>query len=327
MSTPQTPATRAAAPAVAKKTVKDWIQSDAFRDQIAKALPKHLTPDRFLRVALTSTLKTPALLECTPESVTSCLLQCSALGLEPDGRRAHLIPFRDNRKGVTTCTLIIDYKGLAELAMRSGLVSNIHADVVRENDVFEYDMGEIKAHKIDFRNDRGPAYAFYAICRFKDGSIKADVMSVDEVEAIRKRSKSPDSGPWVTDPVEMGKKTVFRRLSKWLPLSPEFRDAVESEDEVETMRNVTPMPDRLPAPLFQAPTVEPEVATPQSDLALAITSQGLTVDNFNKWAMAEKLITAEIAEFSDLSDELATKLLKAREATVDGIRNEIGGGK
>lgn len=241
--------------------MKSLLEGPAFRAEIAKVLPKHLTPERMIRVAITATMKTPKLLQCTADSLTKCLLDCSALGIEPDGRRAHLIPFEDRKKGVTVCTLIIDYKGLAELAMRSGLVSNIHADVVRENDVFEYDLGEIKAHKIDFRNERGAAYAFYAICRFKDGSVKADVMSVDEVESIRMRSKSPNEGPWATDPVEMGKKTVFRRLSKWLPLSPEFRDAVEKDDEEDPIAkavNVTPA-----APVFQAPAIQAVEPTPE----------------------------------------------------------------
>jgi recombination protein RecT len=239
--------------------VKSLLEGPAFRAEIAKVLPKHVTPERMIRVAITATMKTPKLLLCTADSLTKCLLDCSALGIEPDGRRAHLIPFEDRKKGVTVCTLIIDYKGLADLAIRSGLVSNIHADVVRENDVFEYDLGEIKTHKINFREDRGAAYAFYAICRFKDGSVKADVMSVDEVEAIRMRSKSPDEGPWATDPVEMGKKTVFRRLSKWLPLSPEFRDAVEKDDEEDPIAKAVDVTPR--APLFAAPQVQaPEPA-------------------------------------------------------------------
>lgn len=270
-NTAQVPTTRPqganvpATAAAARKDVKSLIEGSAFRAEIAKVLPRHLTAERMIRVALTATMKTPKLLLCTAESLTRCLLDCSALGIEPDGRRAHLIPFEDRKKGTVTATLIIDYKGLAELAMRSGLVSNIHADVVRENDVFEYDLGEIKTHKINFREDRGAAYAFYAICRFKDGTVKADVMSVDEVEAIRMRSKSPNEGPWATDPVEMGKKTVFRRLSKWLPLSPEFRDAVEKDDEhddIKPMVNVTPRPPLFDVPAAPAPQVQD---TPQDE--------------------------------------------------------------
>lgn len=333
MST-STPAVRPTAqpPATAaRKDVKSLLEGPAFRAEIAKVLPKHLTPERMIRVAITATMKTPKLLQCTADSLTKCLLDCSALGIEPDGRRAHLIPFEDKRNNLTICTLIIDYKGLSELAMRSGLVSNIHADVVRKNDVFEYDMGEIKAHKIDFRADRGPAYAFYAICRFKDGSVKADVMSVDEVEAIRARSKSPNAGPWATDPVEMGKKTVFRRLSKWLPLSPEFRDAVEKDDEEDPIAkavNVTPA-----APLFRPPAIsapEPESApapepvpvaeiapqtAPASDLDLrrqaiaeAFIEVGVSFDGFRKWMAEARKIDVGGDSFAELEEPLVNRI-------------------
>ena len=225
--TENTPAVRASSAPVKPTTVKGWIETPAFRDQVARALPKHLTPDRFLRVALTALLKTPKLATCTPESVTQCLLSCSQMGLEPDGRRAHLIPYGN------ACTLIIDYKGIVELAMRSGLVANLHADTVCENDAFDYDRGELKLHKIDFRKPRGEVYAVYALARLKDGSEKCEVMTKDEVESIRKRSRAGTSGPWVTDWNEMAKKTVFKRLAKWITLSPEIRDQLAEEDAFE----------------------------------------------------------------------------------------------
>jgi len=216
--------------------IRAIISGDRFKSEIAKALPRHLTPDRFLRIALTALTKTPKLADCTPESLCACLITLSSLGLEPDGRRAHLIPYG------TTCTLIVDYKGLAELVLRSGDVSRLHADVVCENDEFDYDLGAIRRHKIDFKKPRGDAYAAYALAEMKTGQIAVAVMSRDEVEGIRKRSRSGSSGPWVTDWNEMAKKTAFRRLSKWLPLSPDIRDAVEDEtdDIAGTEVNVTP---------------------------------------------------------------------------------------
>jgi len=216
--------------------IRAIISGDRFKSEIAKALPRHLTPDRFLRIALTALTKTPKLADCTPESLCACLITLSSLGLEPDGRRAHLIPYG------TTCTLIVDYKGLAELVLRSGDVSRLHADVVCENDEFDYDLGAIRRHKIDFKKPRGDAYAAYALAEMKTGQIAVAVMSRDEVEGIRKRSRSGSSGPWVTDWNEMAKKTAFRRLSKWLPLSPDIRDAVEDEtdDIASTEVNVTP---------------------------------------------------------------------------------------
>lgn len=212
--------------AVAKQSsIKGLLTGEAFKQQLAHALPKHLPPDRFIRIALTALTRTPNLTECTQESLFKCLLDLSAMGLEPDGRRAHLIPYGN------ACTLIIDYKGIVELVMRSGQVSNIHADVVCEGDAFVYDMGEIKKHEIDFRKPRGNVYAVYAVCTFKDGTKAACVMSRDEIESVRKRSRAGNSGPWQTDWNEMAKKTAFRRLSKWLPLSPEIREIVEREDE------------------------------------------------------------------------------------------------
>lgn len=217
-----------------KSTIRSILEcqgneGEAFKHAIASLLPKHLAPERFLRVAIAATTRTPKLAQCDRQTFFGALITLSQLGLEPDGRRAHLIPFENRKRGVTECQLIIDYKGLAELAMRSGIVSNLHADVVCDADEFEYDKGVITRHRINLREPRGAAYAAYAICRFKDGSEKCEVMSRDEIDAIRKRSRAGTSGPWVTDPYEMWKKTVFRRLTKWLPLSPEFRDAVEAD--------------------------------------------------------------------------------------------------
>lgn len=212
-------------------TIKEWLQRPQFKNEVAKALPKHLTADRFIRVATTALNRDPKLRLCTQSSFFECLMNLSQLGLEPDGRRAHLIPFASKKHGYL-CQLIIDYKGLVELAMRSNKIANIHADVVCENDEFDYDRGEVVKHKIDFRKPRGAVYAAYAICTFKDGTRKAEAMSHDEIEGIRKRSRAGKDGPWVTDWNEMAKKTVFRRLSKWLPLSPEYRDVLDVDADV-----------------------------------------------------------------------------------------------
>ena len=208
--------------------------------EFAKVLPKVLTPDRFCRVVLTAINKNKTLAEAMGDprnqaSVLSAFMRCAEMGLEPDGRRAAISCYRKKGGGYDV-TLLPMFQGLAELAMRSGLISNIHADKVCENDVFDWNTGEI-THKIDFRKPRGEAYAYYCIVRFKDGSIKTETMSKDEVNAIRDRSNAYKaykqygaSCPWVTDPDEMGKKTVFRRCSKWLPLSPELQSAIDVDD-------------------------------------------------------------------------------------------------
>jgi recombination protein RecT len=242
--------------------LKALINSDAMRAQFALALPKHLTSDRFTRICLTALTRTPKLQDCTPESFMRCLLDLSAMGLEPDGRRAHLIPYGKE------CTLILDYKGIAELVMRSGLVASIHADKVCENDDFEVNRGSIVCHRVDYKKPRGESYAYYVLITFKDGSEKSEVMTRDDVDAIRKRSRAGGSGPWLTDFDEMAKKTVFRRCSKWLQLSPEIRDALEKDSEpydeaprVTTGRVVNDVPRINP---YTEPEPLPEIAPEQS---------------------------------------------------------------
>lgn len=245
-----------------KRSVKDLLTSEDFRNQVAMALPKHMKAERFIRVALNSTMRQPELLQCQRESLFLALLQLSAYGIEADGRRAHLIPFWDHKVCVcghemdqhrsgqcskcSTCNvarkrrlvqLIIDYKGIAELVRRSGDVSYIHADVVLEGDDWDFQFGSeaFLRHKPNMvlTDDKRKIIAFYSFVKLKDGSEDFIVMSKPDVDGIRSRSKSANSGPWVSDYREMGKKTVFRRHSKWLPLSPEVRDAVESDDEGE----------------------------------------------------------------------------------------------
>lgn len=248
-----------ATPAQTPTSLKGIISSPAMQAQFAAALPAHLSAERFGRVAITALTRTPKLQQCTQESLFKCLLDLSAMGLEPDGRRAHLIPYGKE------CTLVLDYKGLVELVRRSGDVAKIHCDVVCDNDDFEHSMGEILRHTYDLRKDRGEAYAVYAQVTLKDGSVQAKVMSKKEVEAIRNRSRAGKSGPWVTDWNEMAKKTAFRNLTKWLTLSPEIMDAVSAADKAEfefekTTRNVT-QPRQEPFNPFSQPAITANVET------------------------------------------------------------------
>ena len=236
-------------------SIREYLKSPGMIAELGRAMPKHCDPDRMARVALTAISRTPLLAECDQASFFQCMLTLSQWGLEPDGRRAHLIPFRDNKRNVVTCQLIIDYKGLVELAYRSGVVASIHADVVCENDVFEYNLGEVIQHKIDFRHERGKPYAAYCRVRMKDGATKCEVMSSAEVESIRRRSKAGSNGPWVTDWPEMAKKSAFRRVSKWLPLSAEIRDAfVDDDDTIISSTNPPASVDREPVNTIEALT-------------------------------------------------------------------------
>ena len=262
-------------------TLKDHLNSDAMRQQIARALPKHMTADRMLRVATTSLLRTPKLAQCDQASFFRCLLELSQYGLEPDGRHAHLIPFGKE------CTLIIDYKGLVQLMHRSGTLKRIHADVVREGDLFTYSAGDIREHVPHaFRRDAGrPAaagdvFAAYCMAELMTGGVVAVVMSVDEIEAIRKRSKSGSNGPWVTDWNEMAKKTCCRRLSKWIPLSSEIAGAFDTGDDLKpqgppTIVEAMSMNIGEPEPPADEPTLEPPTATEPAALPMFGEREGI----------------------------------------------------
>jgi len=226
----------------AKRQIRDFLQSDEFRRQVELAMPKGMRPERFVRIALTATIRNPKLLSCTQESFFKCLLDLSAMGLEPDGKRAHLVPYG------AECTLITDYKGIAELVRRNGDVTYLHCDVVGMNDEFQCSYGtEGKLAHIPSISDRGKIWCAYSFVRLKGGSEEWEVMSVAEVERIRKRSKAANAGPWVTDWNEMAKKTVFRRHSKTLPLSPRTREALEYGEDNEADRFRAAVPAKVAA--------------------------------------------------------------------------------
>ena len=123
--------------AVSKKqpqTIKDYI--NAMSGEIAKALPQVMTPERFKRIALSAVSNTPKLGNCTPQSFLGAMMNAAQLGLEPNTPlgQAYLIPFENRKKGITECQFQIGYKGLIDLAYRSGEVKMIDAQTVYEND-------------------------------------------------------------------------------------------------------------------------------------------------------------------------------------------------
>jgi len=200
------------------------------KDQIAMALPKHLTADRIIRVAMTSIQRTPKLLECSPKSLIGAIIQSAQLGLEPDGvlGHAYLIPYGKE------VTFIPGYKGLIDLARRSGQVVSIGSHVVYSNENFNLEFGfdETIKHKPLPPSQRGDRIGVYGIARLKDGSVHFEWLWAEEVEKIRKVSlnKTRGAGPWVDHEDEMWRKTGIRRLAKYLPLSAEFAKAAAVDE-------------------------------------------------------------------------------------------------
>lgn len=206
-------------------TIKGWLSTSSFQEQVQAALPKQIGEERFIRAAITSVNLNPALAKCEPSSLLNACLELAQYGLMPDGRHAHIIPYGKK------ATLIIDYKGYVDLLHRSGRISKIHADVVCENDTFEYDRGEVVAHKIDFSKPRGDMYCCYAMVKTKDGVETATVLSKEEVDNVRAMSQGGSSPAWKNHYPEMAKKTALRRLTKMLSISPDVDAAIARDDE------------------------------------------------------------------------------------------------
>ena len=218
------------------ETIKDFMNSPEIVKKIHAAAPKHLTGERLAQVAMTEINRNPALAKASPISFVGAIMQCGALGLEPSGSLGHayLIPFGNGKdsQGRPNIQLIIGYRGMLDLAKRSGQISSISARAVHENDDFNYSYGlEETVHHIPASGERGDLTHVYAVARMKDGGVQFEVMSVFDVEKVKKASKASASGPWVTYYEEMAKKTVIRRLFKYLPISIEMQKAVTIDEQ------------------------------------------------------------------------------------------------
>lgn len=218
-----------------KKTMQAYIK--AMAPAIQKALPSVITPERFTRMVLSALSATPKLAECSPQSFLAAMMTAAQLGVEPNTAlgQAYLLPYRNH--GQMECQFQLGYKGLIDLAYRSGEVSVIQAHTVYENDVFEYELGmDPKLRHVPAKADRGEAVAYYAMFKTKDGGYGFEVMSVDDVQRHAQRySKSYGSGssPWRSNFDEMAKKTVLKRALKYAPLKSDFVRGVAQDETIK----------------------------------------------------------------------------------------------
>lgn len=232
-----------------KKTMQQYIKS--MEGEIKKALPSVITPERFTRIVLSALSVNPKLGSCTPASFLGAMMTSAQLGLEvntPLGQ-AYVLPYLN--KGVLEAQFQLGYKGLIDLAYRSGEVEVIQAHVVHENDKFECEYGlDPKLTHKPADTDRGDPIKVYAVFKTKSGGFGFEVMSMEDVKKhAAKYSKSYGSSysPWKTNFEEMAKKTVLKRVLKYAPLKSDFvRAAVQDEvikkdlsDDMFTVPNET----------------------------------------------------------------------------------------
>ena len=232
-----------------KKTMQQYIKS--MEGEIKKALPSVITPERFTRIVLSAISVNPKLGSCTPASFLGAMMTSAQLGLEvntPLGQ-AYVLPYLN--KGVLEAQFQLGYKGLIDLAYRSGEVEVIQAHVVHEHDEFECEYGlDPKLTHKPADTDRGDPIKVYAVFKTKSGGFGFEVMSMEDVKKhAAKYSKSYGSSysPWKTNFEEMAKKTVLKRVLKYAPLKSDFvRAAVQDEvikkdlsDDMFTVPNET----------------------------------------------------------------------------------------
>lgn len=218
-----------------QQTLKDLLTKAA--PSLAAVAPKHLTPERLVKIALSATSRMPSLLACSPASILRAVMQGAEMGLEVGGLLgdAYLVPFQNKHTKLTEAICIPGYRGLIRLARNSGQLTSIEAHVVYEHDIFEleYGLDARLVHRPNMLAGRGEVTCAYAIARFKDGGHQIEVMTRADLDAIRGRSQAANDGPWVTDTAEMQRKTVVRRLCKYLPLSPELVKALSVEESMD----------------------------------------------------------------------------------------------
>lgn len=232
----QKSAAKAPAKAGGKKGITDLIR--VMAPEIQKALPSVLTPERFTRMVLSALSTNQQLQECTPASFLGAMMTAAQLGVEPNTPlgQAYLIPYRNH--GTMEVQFQLGYKGMLDLAYRSGEVSTVQAHTVCENDRFDYALGlEPRLEHVPARCDRGEAIYYYAVIKMKDGGFCFAVMSREEVEAhAKKYSKAYSSGytPWKTNFDEMAKKTVLKKALKYAPMKSDFVRGMSQDMTIKT---------------------------------------------------------------------------------------------
>lgn len=231
MST-QTKAQQETEKAMAKSTskkVENFIGMDSkqinkvmqsYGAQISQLLPAHISPQKFISMAVNHLARNEKLKECTARSILGAILQASHLGLDltPELGQAYLVPYKDTKKGEVNAEFQIGYRGLVSLMIDTGMISHVEAHVVHENDNFDIELGVDPklTHKPEFNGDRGDIVLVYGVITYTNGNKRFDWMNKKDVYSLRARSKSykSDFSPWKTDEAEMWRKSILKRMSK-----------------------------------------------------------------------------------------------------------------
>ena len=210
-----------------------------YQEQISGLLPKHLDPQKMVRIAQVALSRNPKLLECTPLSILDCVIKAAQVGLELNGpmRQAFMVPYWNDQAKKLEAQFQIGYPGMIELASRSRDVSYVDAHPVFDGDFFQFEHGDKQylKHKPNLNRENDDLHAAYAIIKFRDGNQMFEVLGKRDIMKLKARSQmgKKDKGPWETDESEMWRKSPIKKLLKRVRTSQELQAALGYDDQSE----------------------------------------------------------------------------------------------
>ena len=203
--------------------------------QIPDLLPPDITVEQFRSALFLELSGRPTLANCTQQSLRDSVIKAAMYGMLP-GRDAHVLPFRGGKGGGTQATFVPNYFGICLALERTGKVKRAFAHPVYEGDQFELDYFADQYHHIPhavLKHEPGNILFYYGAVLFKDGTAQVEVMTLEQIDAIRRRAPAHDSGPWQSDLVEMSRKTALKRVAKYVRLTPQMKEMFDDDEERE----------------------------------------------------------------------------------------------
>lgn len=270
--------------------------------RIQAVMPKKMSPDRMFQLAVSAYNTTPMLAQCSVVSMLSCVMKCASLGLEPsavDGLgRAYILPYRNRKTNSYEAQMIIGYRGMIDLARRSGELVSIHAQAVYQGDQYDHWEDESGQHfrfvAADVEHAPDRLTDVYVCAHLKDEGFVFETMTRREVDAVRARSRASQTGPWVTDYEAMALKTVIRRSFRYLPVSVEAQQAAAADE-------TTPDYSAVLSPAIDV-TGQQQNAEIEADCAIAGDDTGDAESEPSASAVASETGTRHVGGVSDMDD-------------------------
>ena len=251
------------------QTVQELLVNDMARTQLKIVAADHMKPERMMRLMANAIRTTPKLGQCDPLTLLGSMMTCASLGLEPNTvlGHAYLIPFENREKTQTEVQLVLGYKGMIDLARRSGHVVNIHADVVYQADEFSFEYGSNQHLKHIPAGERSVPTHAYCHAKLSDGEAfivlpYAEVLKVRDASQAYKTAQKygKKDSPWIAHEHQMARKTAVRALFNELPISIEkVTEALEVDESKANFANFAMHPHN--GLLETGETIEAEAVT------------------------------------------------------------------